>query len=418
MLQPHLIHQILYEPWAIMPEWVSAYSHLIENLFNPNLAFDQASPDLPQTIAFTEVDNGVDTLGAEDATQLQVIKLVGALTKYDQRCGPAGMLSLAGWIRNAADNHQVNAIVLRIDSPGGMVAGTETLVDAIAYARAKKPVIGFVDDLAASAAYWSIAGCTEVIANNTTAQIGSIGVVSSWVDMQPVLEKQGAKFHTILAPQSVNKTRMMDQIRAGNYDEYKEQVLRPIAQKFIDSVRALRPGITDEHTRADVFFAKDVVGSLVDSIGSFDFALQRAAVLAKQSSKKTPIQATSNSTINMSKPDFNRLAKAAGVPQLESADGTITLTAELAQSVESALAAHETNNASIQQQLNERANQQARITELEQQLQQRDARIAELEQGAGAASASAATETDATASADDATDFWSISAKLNDEFNL
>ncbi|HMM12479.1 MAG TPA: S49 family peptidase [Bacteroidales bacterium] len=412
MLQPHLIHAILYEPWAIMPEWVSAHAQFIETLFNRNIEFDQSAPELPEVVSFSDGDNGIDLTGSESA-QLQIIKVVGALTKYDQLCGPAGMLTLASWVRNAADNPMIDAIVIRADSPGGMVAGTETLVQAIEYARSKKPVVMFVDDLAASAAYWVASACDEIIANNTTAQLGSIGVMSNWVDMQPVLERAGARFHTILAPQSANKVKMFDQIRAGNYDDYRNKVLAPLAQKFIDSVKARRPGITNDHIAGDVFFANDVVGSLIDSIGSFDFALQRAADLVTARRKATNVIALSQNPIHMSKPDYMRLAKAADVPQLETADGTINLSAEMALAVERALEAHETNAARLQADLNDRANQQSRITELEQELAQRDARIAELEKSAGAQTATIETEIDQAAAAED---FWSIHARLKSEF--
>lgn len=406
-LQPHLINAILHEPWAIMPESINAFAPLIDSLFNPNLAFERAEPVLPYTTVHS-IDAYAASGSATDPVQKQisVITITGALTKYKQSCGPAGMQDIGGWIREADADQRVDGIVLRIDSPGGMVSGTETLAAIIK--NTSKPVVAFVDDLAASAGYWLASQTDYIIANNTTAQIGSIGVLLSFRDVQPALEKQGVKFHTILAPQSENKTKLFEKLRAGDYEEYKEQVLRPLAEKFIQAIQSNRPGASEKHFKADVFFAKDLIGSLIDEIGSFERALEYTAQLAHN--------ATISSSIHnnkMSKIEFQRLAKAANVPQLETADGSITLTAEMAQAVESALEASENSAATLQQQLDARTNQQSRIDELEGQLQTANDRVAELEKNPGADEATAHTETDAGASSDDE-GFWGRFHKLKE----
>jgi len=407
---PYLVHAILKEPWAISEESIDAYLPLIQNILSGNIAFEKSEPILPETLSASPVvdaASGLDSPGNPSTKQISVITIRGALTKYSQACGPAGTEQFGRWIQEANADPRINAIVLRFDSPGGMVAGTETLAGTIR--QTSKPVVAFIDDLAASAAYWLASECDEIIANNTTAQIGSIGVLLSFPDTQPYFEKLGVKFHTVLAPQSENKTRIFDKLRAGDYEEYREQVLKPLAAKFINTVKTNRPGSSDEHFKGDVFFASTLVGSLIDSIGSFEFALQRAATLAEK-------QVSPTSQINMKKPDYNRLAKAAGVSQLESADGTITLTAEMAESVERSLEGHETTQAGLNSQLTERANQQSRITELEGNLQTANNRIAELSKDAGADTAIIKKETDAGSSADSGDDFYSRFNKLKSEF--
>ncbi len=414
MLQPHLIHAILNEPWAIHEDSIPAYSHLVDSLFNKNIAFEKGEPVLPSVHAGAVIIAGGDQPNGKALAQknIQVISMRGPLTKYSQFCGPSGMLDMAAWVEQADKDPNFDAIVLRIDSPGGMVAGTETLAAAIR--NASKPVIAFVDDLAASAAYWIASEADEIIANNTTAQLGSIGVLLSFMDVQPYFEKQGVKFHTISAPQSENKTKLFDKIRSGDYVEYKEKVLRPLAQKFIDAVKGNRPAATDDQFKADVWFASELVGTLVDSIGSFQHALNRAATLAHEQTQAS----SKNPDISMKKHDYNRLAKAAGVPQLESADGSITLTGEMAEAVEAALQSHEDTAANLQQQIDNATNQQARVTELEGQLQTANNRIAELEKGAGAESAAITKETDGEAGASSAVDdFWARFHALDKEFS-
>jgi protease-4 len=400
-LQPHLINAILHEPWAITPDHVVAFAPLIRDVFNPNLAFERSDPVLPYMAAHAiSQEAAAGSAAYPDRKQIRVITISGALTKYDQACGPAGTQTIGGWIREADADPGVDGILLRIDSPGGMVAGTETLAEIIK--GTSKPVVAFVDDLAASAGYWLAASADYIIANNSTAQIGSIGVLSSFMDVQPALEKQGVKFHTILAPQSENKTKLFDKVRAGDYEAYKEQVLRPLADKFINHIKSSRPEATELHFKGDVFFAKDLVGSLIDEIGNFQRAVEYTANLAHQN-----VSSSSQHNNSMSKPEFMRLAKAANVPQLESADGSITLSGEMAEAVETVLEENETAQANLQQQLNARADQQDRITELEGQLQTANNRIAELEKGPGTDSAETIKETDAGAGGGDQDDFWS-----------
>jgi signal peptide peptidase SppA len=387
--QPHLVSAILTEPWAIYEKVVSDYAPIVLNILNKDVVFDAGEPVLPSAISVNARNSAGSVSSSSDPVNVSVITIAGPLTKNDQFCGPAGTKSIGNWIKQADKDPSIGAIVLNIDSPGGTVNGTEELGNIIR--QTKKPIIAFVEDMAASAAYWLAAACDEIIANNSTAQVGSIGVLTSFMDMQPALELQGYKFHLITAPQSTDKVKTWQQLRSGNYEEYKENVLKPLAQKFIDSVKSDRPSAEEKHFTADIYFAQDVVGSLIDKIGNFDSAVSRAAELSLTSAYLP----NPNTKLNMNKPDLKRLAKASGVPTLESVDGSITLTAEQAVAVEGALEAHETSNATLSQKVTDSSNQQARVTELEGQLQTANERIAELEKDPAETTADLNKETDA-----------------------
>jgi len=391
MVHPHLISAILNEPWAISREYVLGSSSLISSIFDSKIAFERGEPALPtmhDIIARRSATGSVAASQNNDVKHIQVINITGPVMKHDQYCGPAGMKSMGGWIQAADRDPAVDGILLVVDSPGGTVAGTEELGAIIK--GTKKPIVGFIDDLAASAGYWLVSNCDEVHANNTTAQVGSIGVMLTFTDIQPALEKQGVVFHVVTAPQSTHKTEMYDKLRAGDYEEYQNTVLLPLADKFIDNVKSNRPNATEDQFTGKVFFAQDVVGTLIDSISSFDQALQRVAELASLPS------AISNPPSNtMNKPELKRLEKAAAVDAFESSDGSITLTADQAIAVEAALEAAETDAGNLQLQLDATNDQQPRITELEGQLQEANERIAELSAGAGAETAAAVTDNDA-----------------------
>lgn len=93
--------------------------------------------------------------------------------------------------RLAADP-QIETIVLDIDTPGGMVTGTQEAADAVYAAAKKKRVIGLVNPLCASAGYWIASQCTEIV-GVPSADIGSIGVFMCHYDCSAMLADAGIK---------------------------------------------------------------------------------------------------------------------------------------------------------------------------------------------------------------------------------
>jgi protease IV len=93
-------------------------------------------------------------------------------------------------IDNLADNSQVKAVILAIDSPGGSVSGGETLHNAIARVAAKKPVVVTMGGLAASAGYMIALPASRVFARETTLT-GSIGVLIQTGEISGLLGKLG-----------------------------------------------------------------------------------------------------------------------------------------------------------------------------------------------------------------------------------
>jgi signal peptide peptidase SppA len=99
-------------------------------------------------------------------------------------------------IRAAALDDDVSAILLLIDSPGGMVAGTSELAADVRAANGVKPVVAHIDDLGASAAFW-VASQASLITANATAEVGSIGTFAIVEDTSALFEAAGIKVHVI-----------------------------------------------------------------------------------------------------------------------------------------------------------------------------------------------------------------------------
>jgi len=98
-------------------------------------------------------------------------------------------------LRRAVEDKAVKAIVLRVDSPGGAGLGCDYVRREVELARAKKPVIVSMSDVAASGGYWISMDATAIVAQPTTAT-GSIGIFSVIPNLGGLYEKLGLNNET------------------------------------------------------------------------------------------------------------------------------------------------------------------------------------------------------------------------------
>ncbi len=288
--------------------------------------------------------------GFRDAPKgsIAVIPLSGPLMKNDQFCGPRGMATIGSIIKEADNSDNIDGIILKIDSPGGTADGTSDLAEIVK--GTSKPIIAFADGLIASAALWIGASADEIIAANNKTQIGSIGVILSFADLQPAYEKLGVKFHNVVADQSKDKNKMWQEIQQGKYDNYKKEVLNPLAEDFINHIKENLPNVKNDQLTGSVFFAENVIGSLVNSVGNFDYAIERLTELIDENKSNTN---SKNNTATMKK--FKAIDKVVGADlqttdegahlnndQLESINSSIEQGATDAAALETATAAQAT----------------------------------------------------------------------------
>lgn len=119
----------------------------------------------------------------------------------------SGPLSKEGWygtsttefrrqVCEAVYDESCGGIMLAVDSPGGTVSGTQDAADAVAFAAKRKPVMAYIDDLGASAAYWIASQARSIMAGQM-AEVGSIGTMAAVMDMSGMAEREGIKVHVI-----------------------------------------------------------------------------------------------------------------------------------------------------------------------------------------------------------------------------
>lgn len=99
-------------------------------------------------------------------------------------------------INELAENPQVRAVIVSINSPGGTTAGGEELYEALGALRARKPVVAVINELGASAAYMTAIAADRVFARRLSI-VGSIGVYYQHIDAGKLLETIGVDFDKV-----------------------------------------------------------------------------------------------------------------------------------------------------------------------------------------------------------------------------
>lgn len=130
--------------------------------------------------------------GYELVGGVAVIPVTGPIVREQGWYG-TGQDAVSSALKAALADPSARAILFDITSPGGVVAGTKELADAIAEARTKKRCAAYANGLCASAAYW-LASATGTVYAPLTATVGSVGVIMSVANYSKLNEKWGVSY--------------------------------------------------------------------------------------------------------------------------------------------------------------------------------------------------------------------------------
>ena len=129
---------------------------------------------------------------AESRGSVRVLSAEGLMTKRGGSM-TGGTVDLRRSVRDAAADPSVRGVVLKIDSPGGTVAGMADLARDVKELAAAKPTFAFVEDMAASGGYWLACACRKIYVNEPLALLGSVGVYSVLYDSSGAADKAGVR---------------------------------------------------------------------------------------------------------------------------------------------------------------------------------------------------------------------------------
>ncbi len=203
--------------------------------------------------------------------------------------GKIGVVDVKGVISDSEDavdalrtfgkTPSVKAIVVRIESPGGGVAPSQEIYQAIREVRETKPVIASMGGVAASGGYYIASACDTIVANPGTLT-GSIGVIMELGNVEGLLQKLGVQPEIIKAGAYKDMgsiVRPMTDAERGLFQE----MIDSVHTQFITAVAAGR-GMDKDQVRAladgRIFSGEQAkTAGLVDQLGGFEDAIQLAA---------------------------------------------------------------------------------------------------------------------------------------------
>ena len=222
---------------------------------------------------------------------VQVIYAEGEITQANISPFAAGASTIGAGLgdrlREAAEDDDVKAVVLRMNSPGGDAFLSEQLWHAVKQLRSKKPVVVSMGDYAASGGYYISSAANRIIAQPNTLT-GSIGIFGLFPNFSELVQKVGVNVEvvktndfadlTISMPYKplTNEQRALIQghVERG-YDVFLSRVAegRHMTKAQVDSVGQGRVWLG----------RKAQTLGLVDKLGGLDVAIKEAASLAKLS---------------------------------------------------------------------------------------------------------------------------------------
>ena len=221
------------------------------------------------------------SLYAQTDDGVAVVRIVGQITKGLSKFGGTSTVMTRRAIRQAACDSSIKAIMLAIDSPGGQVAGVQDLAEEVKRARQQKPVLAFIEDLGASAAYW-IASQAQRITANQTAEIGSIGVMAVLEDLSGLTSRNGVQVHVVTTgPYKAVGVKGAPVL--PDHLAYLSEMVGHMGAFFFDAVqqgRRLSQARLAAVTDGRVWIASEAQQlGLLDGVQSFDDALTEAATM-------------------------------------------------------------------------------------------------------------------------------------------
>jgi protease-4 len=205
--------------------------------------------------------------------------VTGDSPSFEEDGSQTGSTPFIEAINDAADSPDVKAIVLRINSPGGSAAASETMWRAVDRARQSKPLVVSMGGLAASAAYYIAAPADTIVANPTTVT-GSIGVFATLFNTKGFFnEKLGVTFdgvatspfadiYSFTGPFSDAERRLLNASVDRAYDTFLQRVA---------DGRGMDTTAVNEIAQGRVWSGRDALEvGLVDTLGTLDDAIQIA----------------------------------------------------------------------------------------------------------------------------------------------
>lgn len=219
--------------------------------------------------------------GLPGGAKVAVVEVEGVIgVSAERSLDSEGIVRTLGEYR---DDPAVRAVVLRINSPGGVVAPTQEIFTAVRRLReAKKPVVASLGSVAASGGYYVAVAADRIYASPGTLT-GSIGVVMQLANLEGLLKKVGVEYVVVKAGAYKDVGNLA---RAMTPEERRilQALLDDVYDQFILAVadgRGLEPKDVRAFAEGRIYSGRQAHGlKMVDDLGGLEDAIEAAAKMA------------------------------------------------------------------------------------------------------------------------------------------
>ena len=219
--------------------------------------------------------------GLPGGAKVAVVEVEGVIgTEVSRGLDTDGIVRTLGEYR---DDPAIRAVVLRINSPGGVVAPTQEIATAVRRLReAKKPVVASLGSVAASGGYYVAVAADRIYASPGTLT-GSIGVVMQLANVEGLLQKVGVEYVVVKAgaykdvgnfarPMTPEERRILQSLLDDVYDQF----IGAVAEG-----RGLDPQAVRGFAEGRIYSGRQAQGlKMVDELGGLEDAVEAAAKMA------------------------------------------------------------------------------------------------------------------------------------------
>ncbi len=225
-------------------------------------------------------DVGSDIIG----NSVALVRIENVITEDDHR---------SKILKEIANDSSILAVIVRLNSPGGTIVGSEILFKDLMQIKTKKPLVILMDSVSASGAFMASLASDYVVAHNGTIT-GSIGVLMESPDVSILANKVGVKFNSYKSSPLKGSPSMFEK-STPMVDRVINESIKDSYQFFVELVKErrgekLNPKFYDIIFDGRVFTGRQALKlGLIDKVGGIE-DVEKYLFLNKIDVNKIPIQ--------------------------------------------------------------------------------------------------------------------------------
>ena len=263
------------------------YRDEVENELKKRLGYkDEDELHITKAETYRQID--AESVGLNQGERIAVIYATGEIwpgKSSDSATGgqSIGSETMVKTINDAARDKTIKAIVLRVDSPGGVHYASDTIWHAIEVAKKKKPVVVSMGDLGASGGYYIACNASKIIAEPSTIT-GSIGIFAGKPVMKGLYDWLGVSNEYVLRGKNAGMFRETEKFTPEERAKFEGVIKSKYYGEFVPKVatgRGRTPEYIDSIAQGRVWTgAQAKENGLIDDFGGLDKAIEVARQLA------------------------------------------------------------------------------------------------------------------------------------------